>query len=291
MQYVGGGAAEEGCIICNRLAAVYDAESLIVARGDTAFVIMNLFPYNTGHVMIVPKDHVASPTEAGPAALDGMTALLPPVLHALERVLHPAGFNIGMNVGAVAGAGVAGHLHEHVVPRWVGDANFMPILASTMVLPELIPVTYAKVRAELERELAARSGREFPPVAAVVLSADGSRVLLKRNDDHLAIPRVSVGEVSASRPVWQVVTDALAGLGIHAHLANWAGGGRADESAEPSLLFIADVDTPIPGAMVWRPVDAAIKRVQSAADRDLITGAAAHFVPPVVAPPGSPSSF
>src|SRR5690606_12213301 len=120
----------------------------IVHRGESAFLIMNLFPYNTGHLMIVPNEHVASPEAASEAAIQGMAALLPPTLRALRRVLTCDGFNVGFNIGDVAGAGVAGHLHQHIVPRWKGDANFMPILASTMVLPELIPVTYAKVRAE-----------------------------------------------------------------------------------------------------------------------------------------------
>jgi ATP adenylyltransferase len=276
--------AEEGCIFCNRLAATDDAESLILYRGDTAFVIMNLFPYNTGHVMIVPNEHVASPTVADPSVLAGMMALLPPVLQALERVLHPAGFNIGMNVGAVAGAGVAGHLHEHVVPRWVGDANFMPILASTMVLPEMIPVTYAKVRAELEREMAALSGKPFPPVAAVVLNADGSRVLLRRDRETLAIPRVAVDD--ASPAVWQVVTEALTHRGVHGQLANWAGGGLADESAEPSLLFITFDAEFEPDGMIWQPITSGLDALPSDSDREIVASAVAHFRPPVVAPPG-----
>jgi ATP adenylyltransferase len=283
MQYVGG-VAEEGCIFCNRLAATDDAESLILYRGDTAFVIMNLFPYNTGHVMIVPNEHVASPTQADPAALAGMTALLPPLLQSLERVLHPAGFNIGMNVGAVAGAGVAGHLHEHVVPRWLGDANFMPILASTMVLPELIPVTYAKVRAELARELTALSGKAFSPVAVVVLSADGSLVLLRRDGERLAIPRIAVDD--ASPAVWQVVTEALAGWGVPAQLVNWAGGGLANESAEPSLLFVTFDDESEPDGMVWQSVASGLGALQSDSDRAIVTSAITHFRPPVVAPPG-----
>jgi ATP adenylyltransferase len=287
MQYVGGGTAEEGCIFCNRLAATDDAESLILYRGDTAFVIMNLFPYNTGHVMIVPNEHVTSPIVADPSALAGMTALLPPVLQSLERVLHPAGFNIGMNVGAVAGAGVAGHLHEHIVPRWVGDANFMPILASTMVLPELIPVTYAKVRTELERERAMRSGQAFPPVAAVVLSADGAQVLLRQDGNRLLIPRVAVDDASAA--VWQVVTEALTRWGTHAQLVNWAGGGYADEAARPSLLFITFEAESAPEGTIWQPVASGLAALQSASDREIVASAVSRFRPPVVAPPGDAS--
>ncbi len=152
MRYVGGGASEGGCIFCRRRDADDDVASLILHRGRHAFMIMNLYPYNTGHLMLVPNEHVAGPEDAIPDALAEMAEFLPPTLRALRRVLHCGGFNIGINVGGIAGAGVADHLHEHVVPRWEGDANFMPIVASTMVLPELIPITYAKLRAEIVRE-------------------------------------------------------------------------------------------------------------------------------------------
>src|SRR5215208_4083752 len=153
MRYVVGADREEGCIFCNRLGEEDELQSLILHRGQRAFVIMNLYPYNTGHVMIVPNAHVASPEDAEPDVMSEMAVLRGPVLRALRRALSPDGFNLGLNVGAPAGAGVADHLHEHVVPRWQGDANFMPILASTMVMPELIPVTYAKLRAEFAAEL------------------------------------------------------------------------------------------------------------------------------------------
>ena len=161
MRYVAGADHEEGCIFCNRLAEEDDVQSLILHRGPLTFVIMNLYPYNTGHLMIVPNAHVASPEDADPEVMREMAELRAPLLRALRRALSADGFNLGLNVGAPAGAGVADHLHEHVVPRWQGDANFMPILASTMVMPELVPVTYAKVRAELAVELDTRqSGLE-----------------------------------------------------------------------------------------------------------------------------------
>src|SRR5215213_2026094 len=158
MRYVAGVDREEGCIFCNRLAEEDDVQSLILHRGERAFVIMNLYPYNTGHLMIVPNAHVASPEDADPDVMREMAELRGPVLRALRRALFPDGFNLGLNVGAPAGAGVADHLHEHVVPRWQGDANFMPILAATTVMPELIPVTYAKLRAELAGGGAPRDG-------------------------------------------------------------------------------------------------------------------------------------
>src|SRR5829696_107127 len=173
MRYVAGADHEEGCIFCNRLAEADDVQSLILYRGPLTFVIMNLYPYNTGHLMIVPNAHVASPEDADPEVMREMAELRAPLLRALRRALSADGFNLGLNVGAPAGAGVADHLHEHVVPRWQGDANFMPILASTMVMPELVPVTYAKLRAELAAELAL-GGR----VATLVLVGDRSHLLV-----------------------------------------------------------------------------------------------------------------
>src|SRR5690606_22504301 len=115
------------------------------------FVIMNLYPYNTGHVMVVPNRHESDLDHLDEDTLTEMATVLPRILKSLRTVLGCDGFNIGLNLGSVAGAGVADHLHQHVVPRWEGDANFMPILAGTMVIPEMIPVTYAKTRAELIR--------------------------------------------------------------------------------------------------------------------------------------------
>lgn len=103
---------------------------------------MNLYPYNTGHIMLVPNAHAPDPAQLMTDTLHEMSEMLPILTSSLRRVFNCEGFNIGLNIGAIAGAGVADHLHQHVVPRWQGDANFMPVLASTMVIPETIPVTY-----------------------------------------------------------------------------------------------------------------------------------------------------
>jgi ATP adenylyltransferase len=226
MRYVAGGQREDGCIFCNRLAENDDVRALILHRGERAFVIMNLFPYNTGHVMIVPNAHVASPEDADAEMLADMAALRGPVLRALRRALAPEGFNLGLNVGAVAGAGVSDHLHEHVVPRWGGDANFMPILAATTVMPELIPVTYAKIRAELEREQLGASS-----VSTLVLSPDRTLALA---DESGRMPRVAASE---GEPLWRAALREIHDRGaIEADLAGWAGAVRAG-SGEPVLLF------------------------------------------------------
>src|SRR4051794_8601027 len=104
LQYVAGGAKEVGCIFCNRLSADDDVRSLILHRGRRAFVIMNLFPYNTGHMMLIPNEHVASPEDADPETLTELATILPPVLRASRRALSCHGFNVGLNVGSIAGA-------------------------------------------------------------------------------------------------------------------------------------------------------------------------------------------
>ena len=146
MGYVGGPKAA-GCIFCEKLAAGDDRANLILHRGAHAFVIMNLFPYNTGHVMIVPNAHAATLPALPPEAPAEMMALLPWMTVILSRVLRPDGFNVGLNIGAVAGAGVAEHLHMHVVPRWTGDTNFMAVLGDVKVLPEALGATWERLRA------------------------------------------------------------------------------------------------------------------------------------------------
>ena len=213
MRYVAGADREEGCIFCNRLAERDDVQSLILHRGDRAFVIMNLFPYNTGHVMIVPNAHVASPEDTDPETMSEMAVLRGTVLRALRRALSPDGFNLGLNVGAPAGAGIADHLHEHVVPRWQGDANFMPILASTMVMPELIPITYAKLRAELDREFG-RGNR----ATSLALSVDREHAL---TDADGVLPQVTAGD---DEPIWRAALRGTRERGaIDPELLGWAG--------------------------------------------------------------------
>lgn len=227
MRYVGG-SGESGCVFCRRLADRDDVRSLILHRGRHAFAIMNLYPYNTGHLMLVPNEHVAGPEQAAPEALAEMAALVPPTLRALRRVLRCDGFNIGINVGADAGAGVADHLHEHVVPRWEGDANFMPILAGTTVMPELIPATYAKVRADLERELGGSD-----EVVCVIVNAGRDRVLAKEGEDGWRLPRAVAGPEEA---LWQAARRAVDRVVGEAELVGWAGA-RETTKAGGGLAF------------------------------------------------------
>jgi len=149
--YVQNHKKEEGCIFCNRVGQADSSENLIVFRGDRAFVILNRFPYNNGHLMIAPYAHQPSLELLDAEARAEMMELAARAIEVLRALYRPEGFNLGVNIGEVAGAGVAGHVHLHVVPRWAGDTNFMSALGETRVLPEALEETWEKVRQGWER--------------------------------------------------------------------------------------------------------------------------------------------
>lgn len=124
-----------------------DEEGLIVHRGKAAYVVMNLYPYNPGHLLVCAYRHVADLTDLTEAERNEISALTAHAMKTIRKVSAPAGFNLGMNQGAISGAGVAAHIHQHVVPRWSGDANFMPIIGKTKVLPQLLTLTRAEIAA------------------------------------------------------------------------------------------------------------------------------------------------
>jgi ATP adenylyltransferase len=142
--------APSGCIFCDKPAEDADAENLILRRGTTAFVMLNAFPYNNGHLMVVPYRHTADLADLTPEERDELMALAQWSNRLLAAAMRPDGFNVGMNLGRVAGAGIADHLHLHLVPRWNGDTNFMPVVADTRVLPDSLQNCYAKLRAAME---------------------------------------------------------------------------------------------------------------------------------------------
>ena len=129
--------AGEQCPFC-RAPGRPDADGLIVARGRDVYAVLNLYPYNSGHLMLVPYRHVADYTDLTPAEMVELGTFTQTAMRTLRAVSAPHGFNIGMNQGSPAGAGIAAHLHQHVVPRWGGDTNFMPIVAHTRVLPQVL---------------------------------------------------------------------------------------------------------------------------------------------------------
>ncbi|MFN3322640.1 MAG: HIT family protein [Bryobacteraceae bacterium] len=150
-QYVSKAGPVSGCIFCVKPSENRDEENLIVFRGVHNFVLLNLFPYTTGHLMVAPYDHVPTLAEARPEAVTEMMLLAREAEERLREVYRPQGFNLGMNIGECAGAGVAGHIHMHVLPRWAGDSNFMTTVAETRVQPEDLRVTYRKLAEAFQR--------------------------------------------------------------------------------------------------------------------------------------------
>jgi ATP adenylyltransferase len=148
-QYIADASKDAGCIFCEAVAANDDAKTFIIRRAKKNYIILNRYPYTTGHSMIVPYAHVADLSAADPTALDEMMRLAQRLQVALEKTYHPQGYNVGMNLGRAAGAGVTGHLHLHVLPRWSGDANFMTVVGETRIEPEELPTTYERLRAAL----------------------------------------------------------------------------------------------------------------------------------------------
>jgi ATP adenylyltransferase len=149
----------KGCIFCARPRLRSDARSFIVLRGETAFVMMNRYPYTTGHLMVAPYRHIGT--------IDGLTdreaceviGLVGTCEALLRKALRPDGLNVGANIGKCAGAGFPGHVHVHLVPRWNGDTNFMPVLSESKVLPETLRDTYAKLVKTLRSLRASRRGK------------------------------------------------------------------------------------------------------------------------------------
>ena len=134
------GDAGDGCPFC-RIPALSDEDGLIVHRGETAYAVLNLYPYSPGHLMVCPYRHVADYTELTAAETAEVAELTQTAMRVIREVSGAHGFNVGMNQGAVAGAGIAAHLHQHVVPRWAGDQNFMPIIGRTRTMPQLMADT------------------------------------------------------------------------------------------------------------------------------------------------------
>ena len=136
----------EGCIFCVKWGEERDEENLLIYRGTHCFVILNLFPYNNGHLMVVPIRHVADLGDLSDEEKLEVVQLIERAMNALRQVMGPEGFNVGMNVGRPAGAGIEDHLHVHVVPRWNGDTNFMSVLGDTKVISESLGSCYQRLR-------------------------------------------------------------------------------------------------------------------------------------------------
>jgi len=131
-----------GCVFCRISRENNDKKNHIIARSEYCFTVLNTFPYNNGHLMVIPFRHIASPVKLSAKEYTDMVESLNKMIVLYEKILHPHGFNIGMNIGSAAGAGIAQHLHMHLVPRWKGDVNFMPVIAETKVIPQGLDELY-----------------------------------------------------------------------------------------------------------------------------------------------------
>jgi ATP adenylyltransferase len=140
LSYIKGQRADDSCPFCS-IPGGSDEDGLVVRRGSVAYAVLNLYPYNPGHLMLVPYRHVAGYDELTAEEVAEVGALTQAALAALRTASGAQGFNVGLNLGGVAGAGIAAHLHQHVVPRWGGDTNFMPVVGQTRVLPQLLAQT------------------------------------------------------------------------------------------------------------------------------------------------------
>jgi len=147
-----------GCVFCAAQRARPGPRSLVLVRGQSNYVILNKYPYNNGHLMVVPDAHHASLVDLDPATLSEMMTLAARCEAALRRAYRPSGINLGMNLGRSAGAGIEGHVHLHIVPRWDGDTNFMTVVHGTRVIPEALEETWRRLRPLLERSLAGGPG-------------------------------------------------------------------------------------------------------------------------------------
>ncbi len=149
-QYVSGGAEGAGCLFCDHPRDPGDEGHYVLRRGRLCYALLNLYPYTVGHLMIAPYAHVADFSAAAPEALHEMMALARAAERALRAEYRPEGLNAGFNIGKCAGAGVAGHLHLHMLPRWFADSNFMTVIGETRVLPEELATTWRKLRPHFE---------------------------------------------------------------------------------------------------------------------------------------------
>ena len=151
LKYVKDANTSDECIFCTKPELGDDRQALIAHRGERCFVILNLFPYTNGHLMVAPYEHIGALPELDAETVAEMMALAQRAMTGLEEVYAPQGYNVGFNQGRVAGAGVEHHIHMHVVPRWGGDTNFMPVLGDTRVMPQSLEESYDAIKEGFER--------------------------------------------------------------------------------------------------------------------------------------------
>jgi ATP adenylyltransferase len=146
MEFVENFKPSDGCPLCKIVSTTDDEKLQIIGRGKSAFVVMNKYPYSNGHLMVIPNRHESEWVNLSKDEVTELAELTQKALKALKRSLNPEGFNVGINLGKAAGAGIEAHVHQHIVPRWIGDTNFMPLLAEVKVISEHLETTYQKIR-------------------------------------------------------------------------------------------------------------------------------------------------
>ena len=152
MDFVTKGYKDDQCLFCRVNAETDDTANYVLARGPLSLLMLNAYPYTNGHLMAAPLRHTAEFDALSPEELAEMMAMAQRGMAALRSVYRPDGFNVGMNLGSAGGAGIADHLHLHIVPRWSGDTNFMPVVGDVRVMPESLDASYARVKAALDAE-------------------------------------------------------------------------------------------------------------------------------------------
>jgi ATP adenylyltransferase len=243
MRYVGG-ERTPGCVFCNALAHPDHPASLVLHVGEHAFMLLNRFPYNSGHLMIVPKEHVPTLEILSPETRSEMFEMATLAIEAARPVFRCDGFNLGMNIGEIAGAGIADHLHMHLVPRWMGDANFMPVLGDTMVIPEVLETTHARLRAEINTLLARKAGYSELAAGALVYLPEREAFVLRRTaSGEIVLPKgkIEADETAAEAAVREVREE----TGIDAELAGWLGAQTVgDGVTSQHIVFFVATGTP-----------------------------------------------
>ncbi len=149
-QYIENVDNLDGCFLCNAFKSKDDEKNLVLYRGKKAFIIMNLYPYNAGHVMVCPNEHIGDFTKIDKETLHEISELTQFAVKAIQKALKPDGFNLGYNLGRAAGAGLEDHIHNHIVPRWNGDTNFMPVIGEVKVISQDLKEVYHKIKKAME---------------------------------------------------------------------------------------------------------------------------------------------
>ncbi len=149
-QYIENVNNQKGCFLCNAYKSKEDEKNFVLYRGKRAFIVMNLYPYNAGHVMVCPNEHIGDFTKLDKETLHEISDLTQFAVKAIKKALKPDGFNLGYNLGRAAGAGLEDHIHNHVVPRWIGDTNFMPVIGEVKVISQDLREVYYKIKKAME---------------------------------------------------------------------------------------------------------------------------------------------